>query len=172
MSTSRSGGCLLALIAASCAAGPKPVMPPIYDNSIVFGQRVGPVSLGMSESQLVSAFGTPTSDVDYNGFRSGGRSRRGFVYSNLGLSLVLEDGTVVRISPSDNRYSTASGIRIGSPVPANAGAEASMHERGGVTSYCFDGDAAITVRSKADAHTAPDCAVGAVCDIVVGGCVP
>jgi hypothetical protein len=163
---------LFALIAASCAAGPRPVLPPIYDNAIVFGQRIGPVSLGMSEAQLVSTVGEPSSSVDYKGFRSSGPSRRGLVYSKLGLSVVLEDGTVVRISPSDNRYSTASGIRVTAPLPANAAAGASTHERSGVTSYCFDGNAAITVRSKPEANTSPGCAVGAVCDIVVGGCVP
>jgi len=144
-------------------------MPPIYDNVIVLGRRVGPVSLGMSESQLLTAVGEPTNKTDYSAFRAG---RNGYLYNKLGLSLVVQDGTVVRISPTDNRYSTASGIRVGAPLPANAAAGASTHERHGVTSYCFDGLSALTVRSKADAMTAPDCAVGAVCDIVVGDCLP
>jgi len=169
MSTSRCGIGLFALVAASCGASPKPVMPPIYDDAIVLGQRVGPVSLGMSEAQLVSAVGEPTNKVDYSAFRPG---RSGYVYSKVGLSLVMEDGTVVRISPSDNRYSTKSGIRVGSPLPADAAEGASVHDRGGVTSYCFDGLTALTVRNNAAAPTAPDCAVGAVCDIVIGSCLP
>ncbi len=144
-------------------------MPPIYDTLIVFGRRVGPVSLGMSEAQLLDALGKPTSKTDYSDFRAG---RSGYLSNKLGLSIVVQDGIVVRISPSDNRYSTASGIRVGSPLPANASTGASARERHGVTSYCYDGHTAITVRSKEDGMTAPDCAVGAVCDIVVGECLP
>jgi len=87
---------------------PKPQIPPIYDSLIVLGHRVGPVSVGMSESQLVSAVGEPTSKTDYSAFRAG---RAGYIYNKLGISLVVQDGSVVRISPTDNRYGTASGIR-------------------------------------------------------------
>lgn len=164
---SRLASCVFVLV-AGCTTGAavKPVLPPIFDSAIVFGQRVGPVSLGMTEAQLVAAVGEPTSNVDYGG------GRRGVVYAKLGLSAVLENGTVVRVSPSDGRYSTASGIRVLAPLPAGSTTGATAHDRSGVTSYCFDGAAALVVRSTQAAKTAPDCAVGAVCDIVVGGCVP
>lgn len=64
-------------VLAGCAtsAAPVPVIPAIHDRMIVFGQRVGPVSLGMTEQQLVAAAGT-VKPTPYGGNRrSGGPPR-------------------------------------------------------------------------------------------------
>lgn len=160
----------VAVLAVSCggnvASVPVPVMPPIFDHTIVFGQRVGPVSLRMTEEQLHSVIAEPVHGMPYSA------TRTGYLYGKLRMSLVVERGVVVQVSPSDGSYRTASGVRVGGPLDAAIAATASKREYHGVASYCFPDHTFVTARTGEKAATSPDCAVGTICDVVVGGCVP
>jgi hypothetical protein len=154
-------------LAASCGGGtPTPVMPPIFDTVIVFGQRVGPVSLGMSEGQLQKAIGEPLNGTQY------GSTRTGYIFNKLHLTVVVEGGIVVRVSPSDRSYAAPSGIRLDAPLAEAAAAPATKREHHGVASYCFPDHTLVTVRTAENAGASPECAVGTICDIALGGCVP
>jgi hypothetical protein len=142
------------------------VIPPIFDQQIVFGQRVGPASLGMTRAQAIDALGPPSTDTAYGGTRSG------LVYQKYGLNLVIDSDLVVQVTPMDGRYSTAAGIKVGGPLPPNAATDAKTRDANGVTTYCFADHTLLTVRSSDRAGASPACAVGTVCDIVLGGCTP
>ena len=142
------------------------MLPPIFDHAIVFGQRVGPVPLGMTIAQVQGAFGEPQHGTPYSS------TRVGYVEPKLRLSFVTESGVVVQVSPTDGSYATALGIRVGSPLPASAGATEWTRKSHGVALYCFTDRTFVTVRTSEQAGASPDCAVGTICDIAVGGCNP
>jgi hypothetical protein len=64
------GSVLAATLAAACQAGPAPGSPPeaapspIFDHAILPGQRVGPMSLGMTADALLQVEGKPESRED------------------------------------------------------------------------------------------------------------
>jgi hypothetical protein len=151
---------------SACASSslPSPVMPPIHVRAVVFGQRVGPVSLGMSEPQLFDAVGK-VSATSYGG------NRTGYLYADLKLSVVVDTGRVVAISPTDGSHATSAGIHIGSSeqdLRAKTSAPAPMHHHQMTSDYCYADHTLVTV----GAASSPACRVGEVCDIVIGGCTP
>jgi hypothetical protein len=155
----------VSLVACATVAGPSPVLPPIHDQTIVFGQRVGPVSLGMNELQLFDAVGK-TSATAYGG------NRVGYLYADLKLNVVVDAGRVVAISPTDGSYATATGIRIGSSerlVTATATVPTRTQHPGATNaSYCLADHTLVTVGVSQSSA----CSTGEVCDIVIGGCTP
>jgi hypothetical protein len=165
----RANVILLSIAAcAGSASGPKPVIPAIHDHTIVFGQRVGPVSLGMSESQLIDAVGKPTNEQSYGG------NRRRLDFPPLKLQVVLDGGAVVFVAPLDGSYATSSGLHVGSIAGdlASAGTHFTKHDRNGTISYCFDDATLVTVAGPGASVPADVCATGTVCDIAIGGCNP
>lgn len=155
---------LLAGCAGSGTATPAPVIPAIHDRMIAFGQRVGPVSLGMTTQQLVEAAGTVKA-TPYGG------NRAGYLYPALALNVVIDDGRVVTIAPTDGSYATAAGIRVGAngaELHAVRPPAAGIHRGETTITYCYADRTLVTVGATATAG----CAAGIVCDIVVGGCTP
>jgi len=161
----------LVILVAGCATGtsaPVPVIPAIHDHTIVIGQRVGPISLGMSESQLADAVGKPTTEQSYGG------NRRGLTFTELKIHTVVDTGRVVFVSPLDASYTTTTGLRVGAreedvrPVLAPA----SRRDRNGTISYCFADRTLVTVSGEGASMPANVCARGQVCDIAIGGCEP
>jgi hypothetical protein len=101
--------CLLSLILFVCAADvlsdvPPPEAGPIFDWLIVANHRMGPISLGMTEAQLLSAVGDPDESVPNSYF-----------WKQLGLTahVASKQGTVVLLSTADSRWSFADGVRVG-----------------------------------------------------------
>jgi hypothetical protein len=150
----------------ACTASPQATRPahgPIFDRAIVFGSRVGPISLGMTVEQLFEAVGrvNPTPRG----------SRLDYLYAKLKLHLRVENGRVVFVAPDDPLYATASGVHLGSTeqeLVAKAGVQLVWrHVEGDAISYCF----AHTLVTVAGAESKdPICAAGVICDIAVGGC--
>lgn len=160
---------LLVALAASCASGGarrEPVIPAIHDQTIVFGQRIGPVSLGMTEAQLVEAVGKPDGEQSYGG------NRRALQFPKLKLHVVVDTGRVVFVSPLDATYATADGLRVGAsehhlkPIASSA----ARTERKGTMSYCFADGTLVTVAGEGASMPASVCAPGQICDIALGGC--
>ncbi|MFT3697582.1 MAG: hypothetical protein QM831_30845 [Kofleriaceae bacterium] len=144
------------------AWSPTPVLPPVFDQQIVLGQRVGPVSLGMTEQQLAAVDATAKKQP-YGG------ERYGFLFDKLHISAVVDGGVVVQVAPTDGTYATSSGMRVWAPLPANAMASAESKVQHGITSYCLPDHTMVTVTTD---KAMPACPLGNVCDIVVGGCKP
>lgn len=155
---------LLFLLGCAGATVPVPVLPPIHDRAIVFGQRVGPVSLGMTEEQLFAAVGEVAA-TSYGG------NRAGYRYAKLALNVVIDTGRVVSIGPTDGTYATAAGVRVGASeatLQASAPPAAATQRHGTTATYCYADHTLVTVGATAT----PVCAAGTVCDIVLGGCTP
>lgn len=114
MPLNRIVGLLLAGVLGACAGGgarqdplPAPPLQPVFDSLIVPGQRVGPVSLGMSGAQLLQAVGSPTrsnhiGDVTAVSFSNG-----------ISANVRDSDNRVTTASTSDERYSTPGGVHSG-----------------------------------------------------------
>jgi hypothetical protein len=137
----------------------QPVVPPIFDHAIVLGQRVGPISLGMTTAQLVAAV-PGAAKHEYGG------TRVGYTSTELHLHAVVEADQVVFVASDDPAYATADGLHIGgagSDVANRPGATSKRSH--GTQSYCVS-STLITVATEAS----PACAVGAICDLAVGGC--
>jgi hypothetical protein len=137
----------------------QPVMPPVFDHAIVLGQRVGPVSLGMTTAQLLSAVPAATKH-EYGG------TRIGYTSSELKLHAVVDDDRVVFVAPDDPAYSTADGLHIGGSGGDLANRPNGSSKRShGTQSYCFS-STLIIVATEAS----PACTVGTICDLAIGGC--
>jgi hypothetical protein len=76
------------------------------DYQIVYGQRVGPISLGMSAAQVLQIKGTPPGTMSAP---KGGMTVR---YSDLTLSFD-ENLRVVRIYVGSSQYVTTDGLHLG-----------------------------------------------------------
>ena len=102
-----------AALLAGCGGGevvlPTPTAAPSFDRVIVPGQRMGPVSLGMSGAQLLQALGSPVES--HSSFSDGTWNR----FSN-GLSAFVRhsDTRVSMIVTGEDGYATAQGAGIGS----------------------------------------------------------
>ncbi len=154
---------LLFFVVLGCGGGAaavhQPVMPPIFDHTIVLGQRVGPVSLGMSTAQLSAAMPSPTKQ-EYGG------TRVDYTSTALKLHAVVDGDRVVFISPDDPAYTTGDGLHIGGSGGDLANRPGGSSKRShGTQSYCIS-STLITVAIEAS----PACAVGTICDVAVGGC--
>jgi hypothetical protein len=154
---------LLFFVVLGCGGGAalvhQPVMPPVFDHTIVLGQRVGPVSLGMTTAQLLGAVPTATKQ-EYGG------TRAGYTSNTLKLHAVVDGDRVVLVAPDDPAYATADGLHIGGAGSDLANRPDGSSKRShGTQSYCVS-STLITVATEAN----PACAVGTICDVVVGGC--
>ncbi len=105
----------LAAVLAGCASNsiedlskvqPPPAVP-IRDTKIIPGQRVGPVSLGMSETELYRTMGEPRKTNTFSW---------GTSYEFEGLYATVYNSThrVHIVGPISHSYSTPEGIHLGS----------------------------------------------------------
>lgn len=87
----------------------RPVIPPIFDELIVLGRRVGPVSLGMHVRDLYGAMGSPDQVLKYSD------GTTGYSWNRAGIFTAVWDRTqqVFRITVESPTYATAEGIRVG-----------------------------------------------------------
>lgn len=83
--------------------------PPPQDYTIVPGQRIGPVYLGMSPSQLWRALGSPSASVPI----SDKRTRFDFRDHDLRVYVSMVTGVVDGASTSSPRYTTKEGVKAG-----------------------------------------------------------
>jgi hypothetical protein len=83
------------------------------DHLIVPGQRIGPIFIGMTETQLYQRLGNPSETT---------RGKDGtwieYDYNNLGLTIYADPAThkvyMIETGREDSPYSTREGIRVGS----------------------------------------------------------
>ena len=130
--------CLALLVAAGCSSTRDPNTP-VFDNLIVPGQRIGPVSLGMPAKGLVQAAGSPKETR-----RLPNRTVSEFAD---GLVAVTRDSDlrVISIGTRDPWYATADGIRAGSSeleVRTHLGATPQVVEdrrNPRIRTYCYPG---------------------------------
>jgi hypothetical protein len=133
--------CLSSLALLGCAtdllAGlPPPEPHPIFDKLIIAKHRIGPVSLGMTESQLLAALGDPDpprAGISLNGF---------YHWQKLGLNVrVTPEGRVWTAYTEDSTYSFADGVKVGTSVlrlRSIRGAPSWLHDLdGGWSRLCF-----------------------------------
>jgi hypothetical protein len=147
------------VLLACCAGSPAghPAGPPIFDHAIVLGHRVGPVSLGMTEAQLVEGLGPPTS------VHGEGGNRTRYDYGKLQLHVAVDTGRVVFVAPDDPSYATGDGIHLGAAeavLGTHAGELAWRRDRHTAISYCYADRTLVTV------------ADGQLHEIALGGCNP
>ena len=131
--------CLALLVAAGCSSTPRDANAPVFDNLIVPGQRIGPVSLGMPAKELVQAAGSPKETR-----RLPNRTVSEF---SDGIVTVIRDSDlrVISIGTKDPWYATADGIRAGSSeleVRVHLGAAPQVVEdrrNPRIKTYCYPG---------------------------------
>jgi len=134
-----TSGCLLVGVAA--------LGQQTGDNLIVPGQRVGPVFIGMSASELYRAMGEPDSTHNDGTWVE-------YQYKDLG-TLVRNDQKVwtVWVQPNSPRYGTAEGTRIGAPdLPIRARQPPDYVCRGPdprSTNFCYSSGLFVRVRNGA-----------------------
>jgi hypothetical protein len=148
---------------------PTPVIPPIADRTIVFGQRVGPISLGMSVAQLRATGGAPVMVTPY------GAGRTGYFFGTLQILAVIDGGTVVFVAPQDPSYATSGGARIGASEQslASEGAPAWRHTAHSHPTLCFPDHTLVTLAGDSPVRPSPGgCGAYQICDIAIGGCQP
>ena len=116
---------------------PIPAAQPVFDSQIVPGQRIGPVALGMSSTQLLQAAGSPATS-NHVGDVTAAR------FSN-GIDVNVRDGDsrVTSVSTTESRYATPDGLRVGVSeleVRARRGAPAGVLDEQGMDRYlCYPG---------------------------------
>jgi hypothetical protein len=119
---------LISIVLAGCASTytnfgdvPPPPATPIRDNLIVSGQRIGPISLGMTAAQLLQALGEPDRVDNY----TAGADRRMMQTLWFGSFEVhmptLNPQRVTSVRTTDGRYATAQGLRVGSSTLSFSG---------------------------------------------------
>lgn len=82
-----------------------PADPPVFDNLIVPGKRIGPLSPGMSAADLFRVLGPPDSSIRY--FNS-------HIWGKRWVVLDTSTNRAERVSTSDPRDATREGLRVGS----------------------------------------------------------
>lgn len=98
------------LVACASSSSPAASPPsPTFDDLIVLGTRIGPVSVGMTDGQLLKALGLP--DQTY-----GAALAPIYVYNRLGIEVGMFRGRVEKVMTSDRRYVTTGGVRVGSQL--------------------------------------------------------
>jgi hypothetical protein len=143
---------------------PEPVIPAIHDQTIVPGSRVGPISLGMTEAQLLDAVGAPTTSF----VGDDGKQHR---YETLGLNAYVHGGRVDMVGVFGTSYATTDGIRVGSSeleVTARLGEPSWKRDNDVTDSYCYADGTSIAIGGTQNY----DCEAGKVCGIIVNGCNP
>jgi hypothetical protein len=106
------GSLLAAALAAGCQAGSAPGSPPgatpspVFDHAILPGQRVGPMSLGMTAEALLQVEGKPESREDRPGE---------IEYRYRDFSVIVNTGTlrVTRILVTSGDYALEVGASVG-----------------------------------------------------------
>ena len=99
----------LASVAACAKHYPPPAaaIPPSFDKTIT-ATRIGPVSLGMTEADLLKYLGKPTSS------RFATATSVQASYDGYGIVAGIHDGIVDQLSTGDPSYSTDTGLHVGS----------------------------------------------------------
>ena len=120
-----------------------PIAPPVHDQLIVPGARVGPIALGMSSASLFEIMGAPEESMRFKDSMSA-------VYSSSGVNALVLDATsqVFSISATDRRYSTAQGIQIGSTeleIRAKMGVPSSDTRLGNTHEMCYETGISFTI---------------------------
>jgi hypothetical protein len=131
----RRAAMLLALVCASSA------IAQARDALIVPGERVGPIALGLSETDLMKAAGVPASTL-----RQGNET----VYSFGRVTAQIGASGVDLITVDDARFETADHLRLGLAVPVAIsllGQPVKRSTTNGVETLEYDGMALI-VRSN------------------------
>jgi hypothetical protein len=106
------------IIFAGCSSpldftvAPTSPLKPIQDQLIIPGYRVGPIALGVTETQLLEVLGDPT---DYN---QGNTTVHYWWKGKINVVLKKIGGVarVVRINVEDESYEMNSGIGVGSSI--------------------------------------------------------
>jgi hypothetical protein len=140
------GAVILGLISCeSTAVRPAPESTPIFDKAIIPGQRVGPISLCITEAQLYSVMGSPS----YHSTRE----RSGDRLYNYGSTPTGERSTLIawagkrtgriyQVTVKTSDYATPEGIAIGASaleVRAKLGHPRRVTPDGNDTVYDYDG---------------------------------
>ena len=116
-----------------------PVIPPIRDHQIVRNQRIGMLSLGMSEADLLKYCGQPTHTLLGTGAESNWAR---YDFAPVGaLSVTLLDGRVNSIQVSDPSYAMPNGVHPGSTaleVRALLGTPSWQRLINSTTTLCYD----------------------------------
>ena len=110
---------LVAIALAACASNstedlskvPPPPAVPIRDYSIVPGQRIGPISLGMTEADLYRAMGEPTKSYSYS---SSTAYQFGPNTPSVTATVYHSTRKIHVIGTNSRSYSTPEGISVGS----------------------------------------------------------
>jgi hypothetical protein len=100
----------LAVPLCGCAAAsppkinyPPPQIPPVFDHAIAMGHRIGPVSIGMTEADLLKYLGPPKTSTPY----PNGRFTQ-YIWGELTVGVT--DGVVSAVTTTDPSYATPQGI--------------------------------------------------------------
>jgi hypothetical protein len=83
---------------------PAPPGSPIFDTLIVPGQRIGPISIGMTAGELLRVAGAPTNSTR---FKDGSANRFG---NGIGAFVADDSGRVFSVNTADPRYRTVGGV--------------------------------------------------------------
>ena len=120
----------ICFLLASCGGGtytnfgdvPAPPATPIRDNLIVAGQRIGPISLGMTAAQLLQAVGEPDKVSNYTA-GADHRMMHTLMFGSFEVHMpTLNPQRVTSIRTTDPSYATAQGLRVGSSTLSFSGA--------------------------------------------------
>ena len=82
------------------------------DNLIVAGQRIGPISLGMSAAELFRVMGDPT-ETQSNEFMQSYLFGRKHEYGFWTLNVRVENSRIFAVTTSGPEFSTPDGIHVG-----------------------------------------------------------
>jgi len=100
----------LAIGSCGSAPTPEPVLPAIRDSQVVPGVRIGPLSVGMTASQLLEVMGAPNSENTTNYGHQ-------YWWNDLSATVYARDGLVHWVSDnSQGRYRLNNGIRQNSTL--------------------------------------------------------
>ena len=110
----------------------------VKDNTIVPGKRIGPVSVGMSVSQLYDVMGEPTQTQK-------GRGTERYVFEGLEVVVDDADESVSTITTGSADYATADGLKVGLTILAvkaklvKLSGQLLIREEGETTTYFTSG---------------------------------
>jgi len=91
---------------------PPPPPEPIRDFLIIPGQRIGPISVGMTGSSLYKVLGEPNRASTYAA--NNGRQMQEVWFGTLYARLLLQNpARVTSANTIDPRYATANGVHVG-----------------------------------------------------------
>jgi hypothetical protein len=164
----------LALLVSACGGGAlvlthPPLVPPVFDDAIVGGHRIGPISLGMTQAELLQHLGPPSQTLTSTDFTA-----KLYRFDSVGLTARVVGGVVDHVRAHAARYTTSAGIHLGSPeadVARKQGVPAWRRAVGGdpadqLIDHCYADRTLITVGGPGGdpAH------VGKVREIQLNGC--